>query len=451
MTDFWEEDGAMVMEALENIRAAFQVVIEYIAAAWEWLWPYLENIIGSFIDVILDLVGVFAAIFAGDWDTLKEKLIDLTLDLMDLLFGVFSLGFDLVMAGFEAFANAVLALMTSAWNLMLGGLEGMINKAVDMLNSLISAMNKVPGVNIPLIGKVSFERAEAPTVSLPSMEDLTGGKSPSDAIREALDLEVAEEEEIAPVDDDSELAAKKKELDAILMKEAVTGTAEEMKAAMEAATPAAPVVETPTTTTTTEITETTETQTSDISEVVTDTTENISYVDSSGIITAINAISFDAVVSAIDTARDWLLEAFGYEIVIDDTSETPTQILVPISDITDSSSEIIEVSEEEEITTDTTETKEQETDNKIDLDMPLMGLPKLSINIPDFAASLRGLVFDLVSSVVVPALDIPEPQVTMPPIIQKQTLEIPVTIDGYEVGRAIYKDWNRRTGGGLNI
>ena len=80
-----------------------------------------------------------------------------------------------------------------------------------------------------------------------------------------------------------------------------------------------------------------------------------------------------------------------------------------------------------------------------------MDMPKLSINIPDFAASLRGLVFDLVSSVVVPALDIPEPQVTIPPIIQKQTLEIPVTIDGYEVGRAIYTDWNRRTGGGLNI
>ena len=75
------------------------------------------------------------------------------------------------------FANGVLALLTAAWNLVLGGIETMINKAVDMLNGLISAMNKVPGVSIPLIGHVSFERAEAPTVTLPRTKDITGGKN----------------------------------------------------------------------------------------------------------------------------------------------------------------------------------------------------------------------------------------------------------------------------------
>jgi hypothetical protein len=37
------------------------------------------------------------------------------------------------------------------------------------------------------------------------------------------------------------------------------------------------------------------------------------------------------------------------------------------------------------------------------------------------------------------------------PTINGGDLIIPVMIDGYEVGRAVYNDWNRRTGGGLNI
>ena len=64
MTEFWTTDGAVVMQALENIRAFFQTVIEYIAAAWEWLWPYLEGITGPAIAILLDLVGIFASIFA---------------------------------------------------------------------------------------------------------------------------------------------------------------------------------------------------------------------------------------------------------------------------------------------------------------------------------------------------------------------------------------------------
>ena len=363
MTDFWNEDGALVMAALENIRKAFQTVVEYIAKAWEWLWPYLENIIGPAVDVILDLVGVFAAIFAGDWDTLKTKLVDLTLDLVDLLWGIFSLGFDVIMTGFEAFANAVLALMTSAWNLLLGGIETMINSAIDMLNGVISAMNAIPGVNIPLIGHVSFERAEAPTVTLPRMEDLTDGKTPSENIREALGLDEAEEEEITPETDEKK--ALQDQLKMIELQKKVSGDMESRQKALE-----------------------------------------------------------EAAESQKEAAES---------IVSASPEPTPVPAVVPTP-------------------------TEEDTQTSESTAITAVVASDLRSALWEIADNIRTLVSGpiLVTPVYPEGLEeeelVPEvPFASITPSIPEQTLIIPVNIDGYEVGRAVYTNWNRRTGGGLNI
>ena len=41
--------------------------------------------------------------------------------------------------------------------------------------------------------------------------------------------------------------------------------------------------------------------------------------------------------------------------------------------------------------------------------------------------------------------------VSSQPVAISQSIVIPVQIDGYEVGKAVYNSWNGRTGGGLNI
>ncbi|MFA6997259.1 MAG: phage tail tape measure protein [Defluviitoga sp.] len=201
MTEFWETDGKIVMAALENVRAAFQVVIEYIARGWAWLWAHLENILGPAIDVLLDIFGVFSALLAGDWERLGERLVMIPLHVMDAIYGVAALGFDAITALFGGFAEGVVGIMAAAWNAVLGGLEGMINAATGLLNGLIEQINKIPGVNIGMVGQVQFERAEAPKLDLPTMAQLLGGKKPSEIIGEELGLDlggpqVAEEEEM---------------------------------------------------------------------------------------------------------------------------------------------------------------------------------------------------------------------------------------------------------------
>jgi len=183
MTEFWETDGETVMQALENIRAAFQTMIERIAAAWKWLWPYLEGILGPAVDILLDLVGIFAALLAGDWEKLGEKLVDLTVSQADLLYGIFELLFDLIVGVGVGFADKICKIMTGAMNGLLGIVEGAINTIIDHINLIISFSDQYLGTNFrSVISRVSLTRVEAPTIKAPTLSEMTGGLKPSDML-----------------------------------------------------------------------------------------------------------------------------------------------------------------------------------------------------------------------------------------------------------------------------
>jgi hypothetical protein len=402
MTDFWEEDGAMVMEALENIRAAFQVVIEYIVALWEWVWPYMENIYGAFVDILLDIVGIFAALFAGDWETLKDKLIDLSLDLMDLMYGVFELGFDAVLGLFVAIGNGINAVLTGAWNMVLGGLEAMINKAIDMLNRMIAAMNKIPGVNIPLIGKVSFERAEAKTIKAPKLSDFTGGEKPTDKAREMIEAERAEKKRLEEAEKEAAMTPEEKK--AALIQKELGMTLEDNKKALEEANKKPTVPPMSATPTPTEIVQT------DPIEIVTDKPVPVVGITDDvfqDLTAELKAFSFDAVVDAINNARDMLVAAItgGVDKTIAEEEELITDL----------------VSEEEEITPATLGEKISQA---------------LSETVTNMRTSGADFEVDTMSNM---------------PLILNQDIHITTEIDGYEIGKAVYSTWNKRTGGGLNI
>ena len=402
MTDFWEEDGAMVMEALENIRAAFQVVIEYIVALWEWVWPYMENIYGAFVDILLDIVGIFAALFAGDWETLKDKLIDLSLDLMDLMYGVFELGFDAVLGLFVAIGNGINAVLTGAWNMVLGGLEAMINKAIDMLNGLISSMNKIPGVNIPLIGKVSFERAEAKKLEAPKLSDFTGGEKPTDKAREMIEAERAEKKRLEEAEKEAAMTPEEKK--AALIQKELGMTLEDNKKALEEANKKPTVPPMSATPTPTEIVQT------DPIEIVTDKPVPVVGITDDvfqDLTAELKAFSFDAVVDAINNARDMLVAAItgGVDKTIAEEEELITDL----------------VSEEEEITPATLGEKISQA---------------LSETVTNMRTSGADFEVDTMSNM---------------PLILNQDIHITTEIDGYEIGKAVYSTWNKRTGGGLNI
>lgn len=470
MTEFWETDGAVIMAALENIRAAFQIIIEYIAKGWEWLWPHLENILGPAIDILLDIIGVFAAIFAGDWDKLGERLGMISLHTMDLLYGIISLGFDTIVGLFAAIANGVVGIMAAAWNAILSGMEGMINTATGLLNGLITEINRIPGVNVGLIGQVTFERAEAPKVELPTMADLFGGKKPSEIWGPSREFEPepAAEEEMALETSPISARDKAPEKPAAVAIEIPEPPAAEAPVPVEIPEP--PVIEPPAPV---EIPEPLAAEaplpveTPEFPPIP----EGISESAFSDLVAVIKSFSISPIVDAIVNARDMVLAAMGYEIVI---PAVPGQVTNNKETVI---SEVLPEApaEEEAIVPDIqTRTKTGEgatkpagsivetirsvgdsviaaiksSSKKADLDSSAY---RNTTNFPEVTKSLKNLRTELIT-VTTP----PPPQVTPTPAVTRteeasQDLHITTEIDGYAVGQAIYRNWTQRTGGGVNI
>ena len=121
----------------------------------------------------------------------------------------------------------------------------------------------------------------------------------------------------------------------------------------------------------------------------------------------LKAFSFDAVVDAINNARDMLVAAItgGVDKTIAEEEELITDL----------------VSEEEEITPATLGEKISQA---------------LSETVTNMRTSGADFEVDTMSNM---------------PLILNQDIHITTEIDGYEIGKAVYSTWNKRTGGGLNI
>lgn len=81
------------------------------------------------------------------------------------------------------FGDAIGGIFKNAINGVLGFLEGFINKPIDLINDAIKVINKVPGVNIGLIGRVTLPRlAEGGIVMGPTMAMVGEGGEPEAVI-----------------------------------------------------------------------------------------------------------------------------------------------------------------------------------------------------------------------------------------------------------------------------
>lgn len=75
------------------------------------------------------------------------------------------------------FGTAIGDIFKNAINGVLGFLEGFINKPIDLINSAIKVINKIPGVEIGLLGRVSLPRlAEGGIVTSPTLAMIGEGR-----------------------------------------------------------------------------------------------------------------------------------------------------------------------------------------------------------------------------------------------------------------------------------
>ena len=76
--EFWEEHGEMIMEAAANVFHFILGVVEFIMPVIQGIvkfaWNFLVNKTTAFLDIMMGIIQVFAALFTGDWDALWEGI-----------------------------------------------------------------------------------------------------------------------------------------------------------------------------------------------------------------------------------------------------------------------------------------------------------------------------------------------------------------------------------------
>ncbi len=209
----WEFIQALFLVAVDILKIAWDLFGEFLWDIIVVAWELIKDVFIGAFEIIEGIFQVFTAIFTGDWAKAWEGILSILKGAWRIIWGVikaawgilksaFKLGIKLLVTLWTNFWDALTGLASGAWNIFTGwfgrvwdsfkefwnkgweqlrdavtgimdtvgnavrgpfnaiiGLtERLVNIAIDGLNSLIGLANRIPGVNISIVGKISLPR-----------------------------------------------------------------------------------------------------------------------------------------------------------------------------------------------------------------------------------------------------------------------------------------------------
>lgn len=159
---FWQENGAMILQAAQNIFNGIVTVIQFVApvviAIVKSLWENIKGLISGALDVILGLIEFFAALFTGNfsemWEGAKRVFkgaVKAIWNLMNLMFfgKIFGGIKELAVKGvaklkgftdggkkvFETFSGAIKKIVDGAYNILKSIATGIYNTFIKPIGN----------------------------------------------------------------------------------------------------------------------------------------------------------------------------------------------------------------------------------------------------------------------------------------------------------------------------
>lgn len=105
---FWNENGAQIIQAVQNawavIAAVFQFIAPVILFIIKMLWDNVKGVIDGALKIIMGLIKVFAGIFTGDWSKMWEGIKQLLGGALEAAWNLINLlMFGKILGGIKAF------------------------------------------------------------------------------------------------------------------------------------------------------------------------------------------------------------------------------------------------------------------------------------------------------------------------------------------------------------
>ena len=193
---FWSDGEENTGNAIDNIAGVIEKLVDIIAGAIDWflnfIWPVIEGIISTLVAGI----KFVTAVFAGDWETARQMVCKIALNLMQGLYNIMETGWNVITTLLETVINGIITGVIWMANRVIDVFEWIVNGAIDLINGIISAINLIPGVNITALGHVNWE-LETPEVDFGEFQDSFVGGGMNAAIN-ALDYWSKPMEEAQP-------------------------------------------------------------------------------------------------------------------------------------------------------------------------------------------------------------------------------------------------------------
>ncbi|WNF31634.1 hypothetical protein RI196_09955 [Aeribacillus composti] len=163
--NFWKENGAMILQAAQNIFDGIVAVIKFIMpvilAIVKSIWENVKGLISGALDVILGLIEFFAALFTGNfsemWEGAKRVFkgaVKAIWNLMNLmLFGKIFGGIKILVTKgigrfktfanggkkvFETFSNAIGKIVNGAYNILKSIATGIYNTFIKPIGNWLN-------------------------------------------------------------------------------------------------------------------------------------------------------------------------------------------------------------------------------------------------------------------------------------------------------------------------
>ena len=165
---------AAVVAAVILLIVYWDEVWAFLKKLWGWIKQAFMWLVNGIVWVAKRIWGAFKAAFTAVWSGLKwlwDKFLDIG----------------------SAIINVFLAVGQGIANGLISGIEWAINGAVRLINDLIKNMNKIPGVNIGMVGYADLGRVDFGKIERATPEELAGearGQSSTETYNDNRIIEV---------------------------------------------------------------------------------------------------------------------------------------------------------------------------------------------------------------------------------------------------------------------
>lgn len=141
----------LIVSNWETIKAAFAAAWQFIVGVWSAVAGFFAGVWQGIVTAFSAVVGWFGSIFSSAWQAVMNVFAGV---------GGFFVGVWNTITGIfgkigSAISDAVSGAIKGAINGILNGASKIINGFIDTINGAVNIINKLPGVNIPKIGRLN--------------------------------------------------------------------------------------------------------------------------------------------------------------------------------------------------------------------------------------------------------------------------------------------------------